>query len=217
MLLYLTHFIPPLPIILIAFYDTHHNVLWSASSGAAYGGNSLKSDFGGHSVRLFLPPSLPSLLPPLPPLSPPFPNFPCKKEIERRQQMGLQEKKISTYTNKHTSLSPSFHSPRRTTTTTTLTSSGPVDLGSASSSLASKMATTATTSTWQRTGIMAVARNVETSLALPLCMATLCGHPRVPSPSVARPWLPTRPLGATLAPLPPPTLQTVWCSALQSL
>ena len=30
-----------------AFYDTHHNVLWSASSGAAYGGNSLKSDFGG--------------------------------------------------------------------------------------------------------------------------------------------------------------------------
>jgi len=31
-----------------AFYDTHHNVLWSASSAAAYGGNSLKSDFGGH-------------------------------------------------------------------------------------------------------------------------------------------------------------------------
>lgn len=30
-----------------AFYDTHHNVLISASSGAAYGGNSLKSDFGG--------------------------------------------------------------------------------------------------------------------------------------------------------------------------
>jgi hypothetical protein len=32
-----------------AFYDTHHNVFVSASSGAAYGGNSLKSDFGGHS------------------------------------------------------------------------------------------------------------------------------------------------------------------------
>jgi hypothetical protein len=31
-----------------AYYDTHHNVLWSASSAAAYGGNSLKSDFGGH-------------------------------------------------------------------------------------------------------------------------------------------------------------------------
>ena len=30
-----------------AFFDTHHNVLWSASSAAAYGGNSLKSDFGG--------------------------------------------------------------------------------------------------------------------------------------------------------------------------
>ena len=32
-----------------AFYDTHDNVFISASSGAAYGGNSLKSDFGGHS------------------------------------------------------------------------------------------------------------------------------------------------------------------------
>jgi len=32
-----------------AFYDTHHNVFISASSGAAYGGNSLKNDFGGHS------------------------------------------------------------------------------------------------------------------------------------------------------------------------
>lgn len=32
-----------------AFYDTHHNVFVSASSGAAYGGDSLKSDFGGHS------------------------------------------------------------------------------------------------------------------------------------------------------------------------
>eukprot|EP01079_Euglenida_sp_SAG-EU17-18_P010637 gene10638-1933_t len=31
------------------FYDTHDNVFISASSGAAYGGNSLKSDFGGHS------------------------------------------------------------------------------------------------------------------------------------------------------------------------
>lgn len=30
-------------------YDTHHNVFISASSGSAYGGNSLKSDFGGHS------------------------------------------------------------------------------------------------------------------------------------------------------------------------
>ena len=32
-----------------AYFDSHHNVLWSASSGAAYGGSSLKSDFGGHS------------------------------------------------------------------------------------------------------------------------------------------------------------------------
>lgn len=32
-----------------AYYDTHHNVFISASAGAAYGGNSLKSDFGGHS------------------------------------------------------------------------------------------------------------------------------------------------------------------------
>jgi hypothetical protein len=32
-----------------SFYDTHHNVFISAASGAAYGGNSLKSDFGGHS------------------------------------------------------------------------------------------------------------------------------------------------------------------------
>jgi len=32
-----------------AYFDTHHNVFVSASSGAAYGGNSLKSDFGGHS------------------------------------------------------------------------------------------------------------------------------------------------------------------------
>ena len=32
-----------------AYYDTHDNVFISASSGAAYGGNSLKSDFGGHS------------------------------------------------------------------------------------------------------------------------------------------------------------------------
>jgi hypothetical protein len=32
-----------------AYYDTHHNVFISASIGAAYGGNSLKSDFGGHS------------------------------------------------------------------------------------------------------------------------------------------------------------------------
>jgi hypothetical protein len=32
-----------------SFYYTHDNVLISASSGAAYGGNSLKSDFGGHS------------------------------------------------------------------------------------------------------------------------------------------------------------------------
>ena len=31
-----------------AYYDTHHNVFISASEGAAYGGNSLKSDFGGH-------------------------------------------------------------------------------------------------------------------------------------------------------------------------
>ena len=31
-----------------AYYDTHHNVLIAASSGAAYGGNSLKTDFGGH-------------------------------------------------------------------------------------------------------------------------------------------------------------------------
>lgn len=32
-----------------AYYDTHDNVFVSASSGADYGGNSLKSDFGGHS------------------------------------------------------------------------------------------------------------------------------------------------------------------------
>ena len=32
-----------------AFYDTHDNVFIAAPSGAAYGGNSLKSDFGGHS------------------------------------------------------------------------------------------------------------------------------------------------------------------------
>lgn len=32
-----------------AYFDTHDNVFISASSGAAYGGNSLKSDFGGHS------------------------------------------------------------------------------------------------------------------------------------------------------------------------
>lgn len=32
-----------------AYYDTHDNVFISASSGADYGGNSLKSDFGGHS------------------------------------------------------------------------------------------------------------------------------------------------------------------------
>jgi len=32
-----------------AFFDTHHNVLMAASQDAAYGGNSLKSDFGGHS------------------------------------------------------------------------------------------------------------------------------------------------------------------------
>jgi hypothetical protein len=32
-----------------AFYDTHHNVFVSASSGSSFGGNSLKSDFGGHS------------------------------------------------------------------------------------------------------------------------------------------------------------------------
>lgn len=31
-----------------ASFDTHDNVLISASSGAAYGGNSLKADFGGH-------------------------------------------------------------------------------------------------------------------------------------------------------------------------
>ena len=31
-----------------AYYHTHHNVLISASAGAAYGGNSLKADFGGH-------------------------------------------------------------------------------------------------------------------------------------------------------------------------
>ena len=31
-----------------AYYDTPHNVVISASEGAAYGGNSLKSDFGGH-------------------------------------------------------------------------------------------------------------------------------------------------------------------------
>lgn len=31
------------------FYDTHHNVFIAEPSGAAYGGNSLKSDFGGHS------------------------------------------------------------------------------------------------------------------------------------------------------------------------
>ena len=31
-----------------AYYDTHDNVFISASSGAAYGGSSLKSDFGGH-------------------------------------------------------------------------------------------------------------------------------------------------------------------------
>ncbi len=29
-------------------YDTHHNVFISASSNAAYGGSSQKSDFGGH-------------------------------------------------------------------------------------------------------------------------------------------------------------------------
>ncbi len=32
-----------------AQFDTHHNVLIAAASGAAYGGNSLKSDFGGNS------------------------------------------------------------------------------------------------------------------------------------------------------------------------
>ena len=32
-----------------AYYDTHDNVLIYKSSSAAYGGNSLKSDFGGHS------------------------------------------------------------------------------------------------------------------------------------------------------------------------
>ena len=32
-----------------AYFNTHHNVLWSASAGAAYGGNSLKTDYGGHS------------------------------------------------------------------------------------------------------------------------------------------------------------------------
>jgi hypothetical protein len=32
-----------------SFFNTHHNVFISASTGAAYGGNSLKSDFGGHS------------------------------------------------------------------------------------------------------------------------------------------------------------------------
>jgi hypothetical protein len=31
------------------FYDTHDNVFIAEPSGAAYGGNSLKSDFGGHS------------------------------------------------------------------------------------------------------------------------------------------------------------------------
>lgn len=31
-----------------AYYDTHHNVFVAAASGSAYGGNSLKSDFGGH-------------------------------------------------------------------------------------------------------------------------------------------------------------------------
>ena len=31
------------------FYDTHHNVFIAEPSGAAFGGNSLKSDFGGHS------------------------------------------------------------------------------------------------------------------------------------------------------------------------
>jgi len=31
------------------FYDTHSNVFIAEPSGAAYGGNSLKSDFGGHS------------------------------------------------------------------------------------------------------------------------------------------------------------------------
>jgi hypothetical protein len=31
-----------------AYFDTFSNVFISASSGAAYGGNSLKSDFGGH-------------------------------------------------------------------------------------------------------------------------------------------------------------------------
>ena len=32
-----------------AWYDTHDNVFISLSEGAAYGGNSLKTDFGGHS------------------------------------------------------------------------------------------------------------------------------------------------------------------------
>ncbi len=31
-----------------AYFDTHHNVLLSSSYGAAWGGSSLKSDFGGH-------------------------------------------------------------------------------------------------------------------------------------------------------------------------
>ncbi len=31
-----------------AYYETHDNVFIAAPSGAAYGGNSLKSDFGGH-------------------------------------------------------------------------------------------------------------------------------------------------------------------------
>ena len=32
-----------------AFYNTHHNVFVSASTNAAFGGSSLKNDFGGHS------------------------------------------------------------------------------------------------------------------------------------------------------------------------
>jgi hypothetical protein len=32
-----------------AYFDTHHNVLVYKAIGAAYGGASLKSDFGGHS------------------------------------------------------------------------------------------------------------------------------------------------------------------------
>jgi hypothetical protein len=31
-----------------AYFDTHHNVLIAAASDAAWGGNSLKADFGGH-------------------------------------------------------------------------------------------------------------------------------------------------------------------------